>query len=243
MGAFLLIPGGCTRGIEELQDPPHSVAETTSGAWASMVYLARTDSGLIAIDLGWTGAKAAIERGTRRLGGTPNDVRYAFLTHAHRDHISGWRAVPRARFILGRDEVPYFAGSARYSGIVPSRVERITATDRPDSSAAARVLAFGRDTVLALGRDSLWAFAVPGHTPGSAAYLFRGVLFGGDAVNYRPLAGFRGARSEMSEDVAKSRASLHALLGRLDSARVRFICSAHAKCARNSHELRSRLLR
>jgi hydroxyacylglutathione hydrolase len=231
----------CTRGIELVQDPPHAVAVTTSGAWASMIYLARTDSGIIAIDLGWTGADAAFERGTRRLDAKPGDVRFAFITHAHRDHIGGWKTLRTARFVLGRAEVPYFTGSAQYLGLVPNSVERVSVTARP-KAADVSVIEVTGDTAFALGRDTLWAFPIPGHTPGSAAYLFRGILFGGDAVNYRPMSGFQGARPEMSDDRARSRASMTALWQRVDSARVRVICSAHAKCARNSADLRRELL-
>lgn len=238
----LLAATACTRGLDFLQDPPNAVAVTTAGAWASMIYLARTDSGVIAIDLGWTGAEAAIERGTRRLDATTGDVRYAFITHAHRDHIGGWRAVRKARFVLGRDEIPYFTGAAHYKGFVPSSAERVSTTERPDSGDVT-VIGVSRDTAFALGADTVWAFSIPGHTPGSMAYLFRGILFGGDAVNYRPLAGFQGARPEMSDDPVLSRASLATLWQRADSARVRAICSAHAKCARNTAQLRASMLK
>jgi glyoxylase-like metal-dependent hydrolase (beta-lactamase superfamily II) len=240
--ALLIATSSCTRGIELIQDPPHAVAVTTTGAWASMIYLARTDSGIIAIDLGWTGADAALERGTRRIGAKPADVRFAFITHAHRDHIGGWKAVRTARFVLGREEVPYFTGTVQYQGLVPSSAERVSVTERPKIGDVT-VIEVSGDTTFALGRDTLWALTVPGHTPGSVAYLFRGILFGGDAVNYRPMSGFQGARPEMSDDPARSRASMAALWQRVDSTRVQVICSAHAKCARNSAELRTALSR
>ncbi|MEW5914772.1 MAG: MBL fold metallo-hydrolase [Gemmatimonadota bacterium] len=240
--AALVLVLGCTRGIDVLQDPPRSVVVTTSGAWASMIYLARTDSGIIAIDLGWTGAEAALERGTRRLNGKPADIRYAFITHAHRDHIGGWSAVQRARFVLGAEEVPFFTGAAHYQGLVPSSAERLSVTERPRPDDVT-VIPVARDTLFALGADTLWALPVPGHTPGSTAYLFRGVLFGGDAINYRPLTGFQGARPEMSDDPARSRASVQSLWARVDTTRMRVICTAHAKCAANSADLRRDLLK
>lgn len=238
--AFVLAAASCTRGLEWIQDPPNAAAVTTSGSWASMIYLARTDSGVIAIDLGWTRAAAALERGTRRLNAKPSDVRFAFITHAHRDHIGGWPSVRTARFVLGLPELPYFIGTAQYQGLVPSSAEWLSVTERPKSSDIA-VIGISQDTMFALGSDTLRAFLIPGHTPGSAAYLFRGILFAGDAMNYRPVSGFQGARPEMSDDPTQSRASMSALWQRVDTSRVKFVCSAHAKCARNSAALRQSL--
>ncbi len=238
--AILVASLACTRGLEWIQDAPNAVAVTTSGSWASMIYLARTDSGVIAIDLGWTGAAAALERGTRRLGAKPSEVRFAFITHAHRDHIGGWPNVRAARFVLGLPELPYFIGTAQYQGLVPNGAEWVSVTERPRSSDIS-FIGISQDTSFALGSDTLWAYIVPGHTPGSTVYVFRGILFGGDAVNYRPFIGFQGARPEMSDDPVQSRASITALWQRVDTSRVKFICSAHAKCAPNSDELRRAL--
>lgn len=240
--AIALALSACTRGLGWIQDPPNAVAVTTSGSWASMIYLAKTDSGVIAIDLGWTGAAAALERGTRRLDAKPSDVRFAFITHAHRDHIGGWPSVRTARFVLGVAELPYFIATAQYQGLVPSGAEWVSVTERPKSSDIS-VIGISQDTTFALGSDTLRAFLIAGHTPGSTAYLFRGILFAGDAMNYRPFSGFQGARPEMSDDPAQSRASMTALWQRVDTSRVKFVCSAHAKCARNSGELRRALAR
>ena len=73
---------------------------------------------------------------------------------------------------------------------------------------------------------------MPGHTLGSAAYLFRGILFVGDAVARKPLRGFGGADPFFSADTRMNRQSLIGLFARVPMERVRWVCNAHAKCAR-----------
>jgi glyoxylase-like metal-dependent hydrolase (beta-lactamase superfamily II) len=234
--------GACTRDLDLIQDPPRAVALTTTGPWASMIYLARTDSGLIAIDLGWTGADAALREGAAALGATPGDVRSVFLTHAHRDHIAGWPLVRQARFVLGAPEVPLFSGGANYQGWVPKLGDGMNEYPRPGPGEVAEI-AIESDTAIILGRDTLRAFPVPGHTPGSMAYLFRGILFGGDAINWRPYSSFQGARPEFSDDVERSRRSMRALWERLPERGVHVACSAHGKCGRADAAFRAATLR
>ena len=230
LGAIAYSATLATKNLDLIQTST-SVAVTTSGPWASMIFVARTDSGLIAIDLGWTGARQKLTRATARLNATPADIRYVFLTHGHRDHTYGWRFVRQATFALGAGEVAFFTGGARYRGALPRIGDRLVKYPHPRPSELS-MKPLGGDTMFVFGRDTLYAFPMPGHTPGSTAYLFRGVLFGGDAINWRPWTGFRGARPEFSDDVEQSRASMRLLWSRLDSSRVRVGCSAHAKCGR-----------
>ena len=239
---FGLWPLGCTKDLQLIQDPPDAVAATTTGPWASMIYVARTDSGVIAIDLGWTGVEEVLPNSLRQLGATVSDVRFVFLTHAHRDHIAGWPLVRQARFALASAEVPGFIGERAYSGWATKMGDELSEYPRPKPGELA-LMTFSSDTAFVLGRDTVFAFTVPGHTPGSTAYLFRGILFGGDAINWRPGSGFQGARPEFSDSVALSRESLRALWERLSPGRVRIMCSAHGKCAVADSALRERVLR
>src|SRR6202008_4186594 len=47
---------GCAYHLAEIQEPGRAVAFTTTGPWRSMIYAARTDSGVVVVDLGWAGA-------------------------------------------------------------------------------------------------------------------------------------------------------------------------------------------
>ncbi len=128
---------GCTRGLR-LVDESGARVVITGGPWASMVYLAATDSGVIAIDLGWGGAERKMRQALTELGATPSDVRYVFLTHAHRDHTAAWRIVRGATFVLGVAEVPFFTGTARYRGLLPRIGDRLVPYPRAATRRAAR---------------------------------------------------------------------------------------------------------
>jgi glyoxylase-like metal-dependent hydrolase (beta-lactamase superfamily II) len=93
------------------------------------------------------------------------------------------------------------------------------------------VRTFATDTTFVLGADTLRAYVVPGHTAGSAVYLFRGVLFLGDAVTYSWWRGFAPARRGYSDDPRAAAANLARLWRRLPPGAVRHVCTAHARCA------------
>jgi len=232
----------CTRHLELVPPLPQAAATTTAGPWSSMIFAARTDSGVLVIDLGWGRAARGLESVLSQIGARTADVRWAFITHAHRDHIGGWTSVPRATFVMGRDEVPLFTGTASYKGFAPRIAGNIKGYPRPKSGQVA-IRAMSGDTVFALGRDTVRAYAVPGHTPGSTVYLFRETLFVGDAANWSALRGFRGTLTINSDDVEQSHRSMQSLLARLDASGVRWrsVCTAHGKCALVDSALRARI--
>lgn len=228
--AALLFAAGCTRNLRRVDDAPRAVAFPTAFPWASMVYAARTDAGVVVVDLGWNGARGALRENLRRIGATPQDVGHVFLTHSHRDHIGAWREVPHAVFHVPEAEAELFAGDARH-GDLPSRAARLVLGDAAPWPGEVAVRPFSRDTAFVFGGDTLRAFVVPGHTPGSAAYLFRGVLFAGDAITFSRLRGFRPPFGIFTHDVPESRESLRELWDRLEPFDVRWVCTAHSKCA------------
>lgn len=222
---------GCSLHLGEIQEPARAAAVPASFPWTSMIYAARTDRGVVVVDLGWYGGERALRRTLARLGARPEDVSDVFVTHSHRDHVGGWRAVRGARFHVAASEAPLFAGDSAHTDR-PSRLgERVFGRGVP-LPGEVETHPFAADTVFVLGGDTLRAFVVPGHTPGSAAYLFRGVLFVGDAVSHRPLRGFGGAMRIFTRDREQARASLASLWERALPHGVQWVCTAHAKCAR-----------
>jgi glyoxylase-like metal-dependent hydrolase (beta-lactamase superfamily II) len=126
------------------------------------------------------------------LGRQPEPLAGVFMTHLHLDHVSGLPDVP--------DATPIYAGPGETGDrswqhvFVGPNIDRALAGKGP-----VREWAFGRaggeDTaesgasfegvIDVFGDGSVWALHVPGHTPGSTAYLVRTpdgpVLLVGDA--------------------------------------------------------------
>jgi glyoxylase-like metal-dependent hydrolase (beta-lactamase superfamily II) len=111
------------------------------------------------------------------------------LTHLHVDHISGLRDIP--------DHVPVYAGPGEVEARDALHVFVQGPTDRLlEGKAPVRTFRFEHDpdgrfagVLDLLGDGSLFALWMPGHTPGSTAYVARTkdgpVLFTGDACHTR----------------------------------------------------------
>jgi glyoxylase-like metal-dependent hydrolase (beta-lactamase superfamily II) len=196
-----------------------------------MVSLIQTDQGVVMVDLGWWSAGDRIRSELAGLGADTSDVIAVFLSHAHRDHIAGWPSVRHAIFYMAEAEVPYFFGEKEYKGWIPRLADRVIEPLNPVRGEVT-VVTFSADTAIVVGRDTIHVFLVPGHTAGSTAYLVRGVLFAGDALSHTPVFGFRHSLPGYSDDVAQAELSLHSLVERLHAHHVRYICTAHAMCAR-----------
>jgi glyoxylase-like metal-dependent hydrolase (beta-lactamase superfamily II) len=228
--ALALGATGCTYHLAAIQDPGRAVAFTTAGPWRSMVYAARTDSGTVLVDLGWLGAGHRLRGKLRSIGTAPGEVTDVFLTHSHRDHIAAWKTVRGARFHLWMPEAPFLVGTKRHVDL-PSRLAWSVFGRTGPKPGQVDVRVFSGDTAFVVGSDTVRAYPVPGHTAGSAAYLFRGILFVGDAVARKPLRGFGGADPLFSMDTRMNRQGLIGLFARVPMERVRWVCNAHGKCA------------
>jgi glyoxylase-like metal-dependent hydrolase (beta-lactamase superfamily II) len=236
----LAAAAACNARNPELAEDSRSAIALTGGMNTSMIYVARTDSGVIAIDLGWWGHGAPMTHALERIGATPTDVKRVFITHSHRDHIAAWPMVQRARFVMAEAERPRMIGALPHRGLLVRWSERLKHSHLPDSTQL-DIRTFSRDTSFILGRDTLRAFTAPGHTAGSAVYLWRGVLFMGDAVTYLPFRGFRPAKRQFSDDHQAAIANLTTLWPRIPMRDVRVICTAHGECAPFNRELLARI--
>ncbi len=228
----LVFLSGCAPTLRTIQHEADARIIRTAEGNESMVFLAETAAGYLTVDLGWTGAEEALDRELSRLGAVPEDVTHVLLTHAHRDHVVAWPLVRHATFHMAEAEVPLFTGRARPGGWAPALAAAVIPPHRPEPGEV-RIEAFSSDTTLVIGRDTVRAFLVPGHTAGSTAYLFRRILFVGDAGVAEIFGGgLRPAVGSLSDDREQAIRSLASLWERVASYEVHWVCTAHSECMR-----------
>ncbi|HEU5028077.1 MAG TPA: MBL fold metallo-hydrolase [Spirillospora sp.] len=181
------------------------------------------------------GMAPALEGIGRRI----EDVRWILLTHGHIDHVGGAHALReltgrRARVVIHEADAPllrsrrahvdeYLAGRGRYlndpegeAKVTGAAGAVISGEMEPD------VLVKGGETISLGGGVTVSVHAIPGHTPGSVAYVVDGqrAAFVGDAVQVHGAAnGFPGF-----EDPAAYRAGLEYLR---DEVRPRHLYLGH----------------
>lgn len=66
---------------------------------------------------------------------------------------------------------------------------------------------------------------------GSAAYVYGGALFAGDAIARTWISGFRPALGWYSEDPAEARRTLESLRERVAPFGVSLVCASHLECS------------
>jgi glyoxylase-like metal-dependent hydrolase (beta-lactamase superfamily II) len=152
------------------------------------------------------------------------DVKAIFLTHGHGDHTAGCHQFPGAEVMALAPDVGLAAGTETGHGLL----SRFFKNGPPKAAKVTRVLHDGE--TVQVGPLSVYVFAIPGHTDGSAAYLANGVLFLGDSATDRKDGTFAGAPRQTSDSVEQNHASLRALWKRLRDERlgVEVLAPAHS---------------
>ncbi|MDA0634896.1 MBL fold metallo-hydrolase [Nonomuraea sp. MCN248] len=146
------------------------------------------------------------------IGRRVEDVRWILLTHGHIDHVGGAHALweltgRRARVVIHKADAPmlrsrrahvaeYLNGRGRYLKDPEGAAKVAAAADAVISGEMEPALALRGGETLSLGGDvTVSVHPVPGHTPGSVAYVIDGrrSAFVGDAVQVHGAAnGFPG---------------------------------------------------
>lgn len=170
---------------------PVAGATTVKDGFVSVVILDAGGGRVALIDAGADSQGTALRAALSRAGRAPSSVAAIFLTHGHRDHTAGCRLFPGASVYALAAEAPMVA----------------------DVCPVTNGLHDGE--FVTVGELKVETFALPGHTPGSAAYLARGALYFGDSAGGGKDGALMAAVRVFTKDPAQNRASLKALAARL----------------------------
>jgi glyoxylase-like metal-dependent hydrolase (beta-lactamase superfamily II) len=191
--------------------------------FSTMALVPAGEGQVILIDAGMDATGASLLAALAQRGLQADDVKAVFLTHGHGDHIGAIRMLPNAAVVSLAPEVAIAEGREAPS----SPMGRLMPTS-PTGIRVTRTVVDGETVVI--GTASVRAYAVPGHTAGSAAYLVNDVLFVGDSAQINSDGEIRPAPWLVTDDRAQNRASLVRLQQRLvtDGVRLAAIVPAHS---------------
>ncbi|MEZ4239424.1 MAG: MBL fold metallo-hydrolase [Myxococcota bacterium] len=173
--AFTFVGAG---EIEDQQPLPNGGVVLRDG-YVSVYLLPLAGGGYALVDTGNDDSGAVIDRALLARGAVRDDVKAILLTHAHPDHVAACAGFEDADIDVMRDELPLLYGEVAPKGPLP---RMFGAHSSPCPRSQVVPVEDGAVVTLAPGVTAR-AFAVPGHTAGSAAWYVDGVLFLGDAAD------------------------------------------------------------
>lgn len=171
-------------------------------------WILRTRSGAALIDTGLDREATTLLAELRAQGVEPGQVHTILLTHGHVDHWAAVKVFPSARVLAGGEDLPFMKGERRFTAVGPKLHAMMGGGGLPELPSGASAVTDGQ--VLDVDGEEVKAIHVPGHTPGSMAFLWKDLLFTGDSL-IGSADGVKAAARPFSEDAAQNRRSLEKL--------------------------------
>jgi hydroxyacylglutathione hydrolase len=228
---LVAIAGGAVIGMRAGREKFSPPTEVKAGLYlvksAGGIYLYGTRAGpnVILFDTGADPEARPVDGLLSALNAHRDDVKEIFLTHGHFDHISGAAPFSGARIYLGAGDLGLASGTVMPDALAG---QVLTKAMRPPAIKVTNPLN-GRETISLGDGKTVKAFPVPGHTAGSFAFLYDGVLFPGDIMI------FKEGRLETTPAIfdahpEENKAAIRSLKGQLVADTVETVCTAHGGC-------------
>jgi glyoxylase-like metal-dependent hydrolase (beta-lactamase superfamily II) len=189
------------------------------------VYAAKVGPHVILFDTGVDPEGHPIDKAVTALQAGRGDVSDVFLSHGHIDHTAGAALLPKAKLYLGAGDVPLAEGKAPPEALMGKIFNAILpvppfSVSNPLTGAASIDVGDGK---------TVKAFPVPGHTAGSYAYLYDGVLFPGDIMAFKQ-GQLEPTPKAFDTHPEENKAAIKSLKTQLASETVEIVCTAHGGC-------------
>jgi N-acyl homoserine lactone hydrolase len=169
----------------------------------STIALLRGNGRVALVDVGSFAQRQLVVDGLARHGLKPDDVTDVLLTHSHWDHSVNWVMFPKARVVIGADELAWSLTEPWGTTPVPELYVRAL-----DNSAQTVRVRAGEEVL-----PGIACADAPGHTPGHLIFTLSGkerdVIFTGDAAKNR--AEILSLTADMTYDPAVSRRSMEGI--------------------------------
>jgi hydroxyacylglutathione hydrolase len=190
----------------------------------SIAWIIATPTGVVLIDAGGSASsvKMKAEIASRK-------VHAIFLTHGHFDHTAGTRNYPQAKIIAGPGESGLVEGTHAAGGWM-ARMSKPMMGEPDYTPPLLREFTDGE--VIVIDGETITAIHVPGHTKGSAAFLWGDVLFVGDTV-----VGREGFVNELPEPLYDNYAQVPASIEKLTQLDFDIIADGHVGLHANGKNL------
>lgn len=166
----------------QLQDGKVTVVVDNTSPMPVAAYLLKFNDGTLGlIDATMDPEAKAICSAIHRMSRSESDVKVIFCTHSHDDHTAGCQKFPNATIYAMK---PSFQGNSQSSTSNWNRVQKALPSkgQNPPPPKKGRIQYISDGQALDFNGDKIEAFAIPGHTYDSSAYLVFGILFMGDSA-------------------------------------------------------------
>jgi len=231
VGAVALrVMRGKPSGVEEIKQ-----GIVMASSVSSYVYAAKVGNKVILFDAGADPDGKPIDALLAWLHATRGDITDVFFSHGHGDHTAGAAGLRNIHIRLGAGDIALAEKKVppeAFAGKAFTTVMGFPAVTAGDPLTGAASIEVGEAHAGKEGKDAkkvVKAFPIPGHTPGSYAFLYDGVLFVGDAMIFKQ-GRLDPAIKLFDAHPDENKAAIRQLQKQIENEEIDIICTGHGGC-------------